>query len=300
MARLAMPDVWTGLHQGSYSVYILYGHSETLAQGLVQEVQDTWKGVSLEASDVSDFAHTVQSPLLFGSHPVFAWVSSGWSWSGAADMVKQWPVRCPLIVRTSTCPPVWHKVPSVATVACYECSVADSRCILQRHLQRLNVQVSPDVLDWCAYGSARGEWTSWAHTLSLLDPEACRDLARVQALFDVTDELSSLALFDKDQPPLANADPIKVIRSWQRSVMQAWQIKQGLNQGWSSDRALALVSPPPFFKHETTLVSVARQWSMAKLSRVLTRCVEAEVDMKQSFSMPLESLESIWRLARAS
>ncbi len=299
MARLAVTDVWPGLQSQSYAVYILYGHSESLAQGLVQEVQDTWHGVSLEAGDLLDFCHTVQSPLLFGSHPLCAWIQSGWSWSGASDLVKQWPQSCPLIVRTATCPPAWHKVARVATVACYECSVADSRCIFLRHLKRLNVHVSSDVLDWCAAGCAHGEWSSWAHTLSLLDQESCGDLGRVQALFGQRDDVSDLALFDKDMPPLAHVDPIKVIRSWQRSVVQVWQIKQGLHQGLASDRVLSLVSPPPFFKHEARLVAVARQWSLAKISRVLTRCVEAEVEMKQGSVLTVESLLSIWRLGQA-
>jgi hypothetical protein len=188
------------------------------------------------------------------------------------------------VICAPTCPLPWSKSPEIAAVACYESTLVESKTIVQRYMNRENVRLTPSALQWCALVTQSGQWHSVMGLMGLFsEPEKPIDLDDLQGFFpEYWDELG-LAILDASTARWhqdAMDDPVKIIRSWQRLVLQLWQLKYFLKDQ-PPERAMELVRPLVFFKHKDPLLKAHKNWSKQRVIRCLSQLIQTEVAIKK-------------------
>jgi hypothetical protein len=203
-----------------------------------------------------------------------------------------------VVVRAATCPLPWSKSSEIAAVACYDCSLVESKTITQRYMNREQIGLSPSALQWCAMVTQSGQWHSVIGVMGLFaGPEKQLDLEDLHGFFPEYWDALGLAILDGPKARFHQEeidDPIKMIRSWQRAIMQLWQLKYFLNSQ-SQEKALDSVRPLIFFKHKDSLINACKSWSKQRIIRCLGQLIQTETALKKD---PHQATALLVRLLR--
>jgi hypothetical protein len=274
--KVAFTDLAPGLRSKKFRVGVVYGSHASLIQAVVDEACQHCTHQTLTLVQAEGLWRHPPGPSLFGeTTPYLTVISSATVTAAVMDCLNHWPESLALLALVGSCPPTLIKHPTMAAVACYECSLQESRVMIQRACQ--GIVMTPEALSWAAHATRDGQWLGLASTLSLI-PQRPVTQEMVQMLVQDPEEDWILPLFDGGACSRAfrsQEDPMKIVRTWQRLLAQAWQLKYlGAER---SDQ----VYPAIFFKHVPWLKKAGQKWSLAHIMVLWERCYDLEKIAKQ-------------------
>ena len=283
--KLSLAQVVPSLGEKSIRSYVLYGSNAGLIQGVVQEISERFDSMTVPADQLLTYRDDLETPLLFGKKPYVVLVEGSLAWSVLGPILKTWPKNYAIVASMSTCPLPWSKYPEIAAVACYDCTLVESKTVLNRYLEREKINLQGQALEWCALLTQSGQWHHVVRSIALMG--GCSQkifmLDDLEGLFPEPWHESSLSILQGPQHTLSAEeidDPIKIIRSWQRLMMQVWQLKQ-LLRTQSAEKAVESVRPVVFFKHKALILKSAEKWSVMRIIRCLGQLIQTEVQVKK-------------------
>lgn len=295
--KLSLDQVFPALKEKKYGAYVLYGHNTALIQGIKQEIDGAFSQESLSVDRLIQEGEEICAPRLFGTRTEVFHLHGNLQWPLVGPRLAAWPRECPIVTNCPSFSLPWSKSPKIAAVACYHCTSSESKTILRRHLMREGLHLQEAVLEWCAEFTRCGSWNTLVNLLSLTaDGGEALNVDQLSQMFVTMTPEANLAILEGGDWDLAGLeeDPLKILRSWQRSLVQLWQLKQLLpHQG--AESAVETLRPVVFFKHKALLVHTAKKWSSARILRCLGQLVQAETTLKKS---PLEARDLLQRLLR--
>lgn len=194
---------------------------------------------------------------------------------------------------------------NAAALPCYADQGAQLDRLIDDILGSRGITVAPDARAWLAanLGSDRGVTRSELEKLALYAGERARlELADVEACID-DNGLHSIdrivmAAGGGNRAELDRAlaaglqeghEPVRILRNMNGHLQRLQWIKAGLAVGQSGERAMQGLQPPVFWAHRETMLTQARGWSDAALSRGMQSVLEAERQCK-STGTPVESV----------
>jgi DNA polymerase III delta subunit len=295
--KLPLAQVVPSLGEKSIRSYVLYGSNAVLMQGIVQEINELFDYTSIPADQLLAYRDDLETPMLFGKKPYVVHVEGSINWSVLGPILRTWPKNYAVVAQMSTCPLPWSKYPDIAAVACYDCTLSESKAVLRRYLNREKITMEPEAFEWCAVLTQSGQWQNVMRVVSLMGGDARKSfvLDDLRGIFPEPWHETSLAILQGGANSLSDDDmddPIKIIRSWQRLMMQVWQLKQ-LLQTHSAETAMESVRPAVFFKHKAVVLKSAEKWSTMRVIRCLGQLIQAEVQIKKD---PLMAKSLLLRL----
>jgi len=294
--KLSLTDVVPALEQEKVRAFVLYGNNPVLIQGVLQEINACFSHETIPFDRLKMYLEDLETPLLFGKKPYVLHLEGGTAWSTCVPILRSWPKHHAIVVQAASFPATWSKFPDIAAVACYDCTHEESRKMVRRYSLRDKIPLSADALDWCAGIAQSGQWHSMLSVLSLAAGGGkTLSLQDVQAIFPESWDEDQLAILDGGKHALDGVDdPVKVLRSWQRVVMQLWQLKQLLGHH-TPEQAIESVRPVIFFKHKARLVRAAETWSKMKIMRCLGLLIQTETAIKKGTLPAQDMLERLLR-----
>ena len=282
--KLSCAQVVPSLGEKTIRSYALYGSNAALMQGVIQEINEVFDSITVPADQLSAYRDDLETPLLFGTKPYVVLVEGSLPWSVLGPILRTWPKNYAIVVSMSTCPLPWSKYPEIAAVPCYECTLAESKTVMRRYFNREKIMLQADAFEWCALLTQSGQWRHVVRTVLLMgDTEKSVSLDDLRGLFPEPWHETSLSILQGSQHRLSEEDmddPIKIIRAWQRLILQVWQLKQFLRTQ-SSEKAMESIRPIVFFKHQSVVLKSAEKWSMMRIMRCLGQLIQTEVLVKK-------------------
>lgn len=265
------------LTQGRRGVYLLYGQ-EGLIHGLLREVMALFPYQVLPSDQLLAHAQGILTPSIFGKTPSLT-LSYQVNVTLFSSVVTQWPKEETLLV-TATAPS--SPLARVETLACYGCSLEESRTILKRHIGREKVNLTSEALEICAEWTRKGTWAEISSTLSLYQEDPITPEILFSLFAEEPPDLLLAFLCRKKEFPMVKEERT-LLQGWQKIILQLWQLKI-LSQTLSWDQATKRVSPPLFFRHIPLLRKALSDWSEDQLAKAMEVLVQQESAIKQNLS----------------
>ena len=280
--KLSLAQIVPCIKSKKYKFYVLYGSQETLIQGLVREVMEVFSYQNTFADQIEGCVQDLQTPCLFGSKPLVT-IAHSPKLSILTSLLSHWPQEHVLIALVSSCPPALMKDANVACVACYESTLSESKLIFQRYVERCELKLTPQAFQLCTELSRDGRWSSMAQMLGVCHENPLTQ-DTVEALFPEACPLLSMAFLGETSLELEKIivdEPIKILRLWQKGVMQLWQLKF-YSQNNTLEQAVKLVHPPLFFKNVPSFVKAIKSWSELDLIKTMESLLTLETLVKKN------------------
>jgi hypothetical protein len=286
--KLSLSQVVPSLEQKKLRAYVLYGGNAPLIQGVSQEINECFSHETIPAERLAQYRDDLAAPLLFGARPYLVHVEGVVSWPVVGPILSAWPMNHAVVLYASTIPLPWSRSSEIAAVGCYDCTLDESKTVVRRYLIRKKISLDAKSLEWCSAATQSGQWRGVMGVLELAaGSEKSIALGDIRHLFPEVSDGASLAILDpgKGHWDMGEIeDPIKILRSWQRIMLQVWQLKQ-LLQSKPLDQALESVRPMIFFKNKMPIGRAAETWSTGRIVRCLGRLVQTEVSLKKEPSI---------------
>lgn len=279
--KISLAQLTPCIKSKKYNFYVVYGSQETVIQGVVREVMELFSYQNKSADQLEGCVQDLQTPCLFGDKPLVTIVHSPKP-AALTALLSHWPKEYVLIALVTSCPPVLMKEARVACLACYESTLAESKQIFQRYVDRLVLKLTPEALHLCAELSQDGGWSGMAHMLEAYH-ETPLTYETVSSLFPQA--YPHLALAFLGDPSLALEkvvldEPIKILRLWQKGIMQLWQLKF-YSKKHPIEQAVKLVNPPLFFKNVAPFVKAIKSWDECRLIKTMESLLSLETLVKK-------------------
>jgi hypothetical protein len=297
--RLSLPGFIGALERKSKSAYVLYGSNSLLIQGVLQEINASFSHASVAMNDLGAYANDLDTPLLFGAKPYVVHAEGTIQWPKVGPILRAWPRNHAVVVNGPSIPLPWSKSPEIAILPCYDFTLDDSKFMVARVAQRENIVLNDQTLRLCAELTQWGQWHSMMSVLSLAAlHDGTLSMDEVGDLFPQSGDETALVILDTGRAPCWSgpvSDPIPMIRSWQRMMVQLLQYQYFLPQ-LGSEKAMDAVRPSVFFKHKNPLIKASCAWSKSRIIRCLSQLMNAEVAVKKNQLSVRTLLDRLMRL----
>ena len=296
--RLSLGQIMSALEQRTFSAYVLYGSNTPLIQGILQEINASFPYETIEMRDLSAYREDLETPLLFGHKPYAVHVEGVINWPKIGPILSAWPRNHAILVHAPSIPLPWSKKSEIAILPCYDCSLEESKRMVSRALMREKIHLDPQALRLCAELTQSGQWHSILSVLSLASEDnGSINPNDLHQLFPETWGETGLSILDAAgstflQDPIV--EPLQVIRSWQRIMLQLYQYQHFLpNLG--PDGALEAIRPHVFFKYKVPLTQAAVSWSKMRVIRCLGQLIQGEIAIKKNMDQASRVLNQLLR-----
>lgn len=276
--------------------YLLYGHHAGLQQGAIEEIIACMPCTILkEEAFLADPGHFM-APTLFAPPQDKIFIISEVGEKSLSLYLPYFQETTHIFIFTSatfTTASSWvqhfSKSPQLASIACYEGCAKQSAIILTRYLKRAGLTLEPEVFTICAELTKEGTWQSTVDLLRMV-PGTIRleDLAHL--LPEVEQATASLLapsvpeVYQSLKALEALADFLKVIRGWQKVLLQLWQLRTLIQQGRPAEEAIKAVAPPFFFKYAPAALQRIPIWTHQKLCQAMQLLHQAEIAAKEGYT----------------
>jgi hypothetical protein len=279
--KISITQLLPCIMRKKYKGYVLYGHNEPLIHGVLREVRENVACEMVSEERIQNEGLQLLSPCLFGQTSELIVVSSVKQVAWYGPLIKHSEAsKAILIVLSSPCPMPFIQALDIAVVACYECALEDSKFIMQRYAQRYCFKLSPEVLDLCAHMGKDGNWAEMAKMLSCQSEPITEELLNILWTKPVDESFATLFLEGVSFFSLDDIEPMKVLRAWQRLLLQMWQLKLLMRHD-EPKKALTLVKPVIFFKHVPLILKKLPLWTCERFAFALKMLLECEKNCKQ-------------------
>ena len=297
--RLSLPGFIGALEQKSMSAYVLYGSNSLLIQGVLQEINASFSHASIGINDLGAYANDLDTPLLFGRKPYVVHAEGTIQWPKVGPILRAWPRNHAVVLNGPSIPLPWSKSPEIAILPCYDFTVDDSKFMVARVAQRENILLNDQTLRLCAELTQSGQWHSVMSVLSLAAlHDGPLNIDDVRDLFPQSWDETALVILDTGRAACWSgpvSDPIPMIRTWQRMMVQLLQYQWFLPQ-MGSEKAMDAVRPSVFFKHKTPLIKASHVWSKNRIIRCLSQLMIGEMAIKKNQTPIATLLDRLMRL----
>ena len=296
---MSLPE-WIGaLEKKTFSAYVLYGSNSLFIQGVLQEMNTSFSHETVAINDLAAYANDLDTPMLFGHKPYVVHVEGTIQWPKVGPILRAWPRNHAVVIRGPSIPLPWSKSPEIAILPCYDVTLDDSTFMVMRVAKREKIVLDHHTVRLCAELTQNGQWHS---VMSVLSLAAINDrplnIEDVHQLFPLSGDETALAILDAGRiacwtGPIS--DPIPLIRSWQRLMMQLLQYQHFLPQ-MGSEKAMTALHPSVFFKHKTPLIKASQSWSKTRIIRCLNQLLISEMAVKKNPTSVRTLLDRLMRL----
>ena len=283
--RLSLPGFISALEKKSSSAYVLYGSNSLLIQGVLQEINASFSHETIGINDLGAYANDLDTPLLFGCKPYVVHGEGTIQWPKVGPILSAWPRNHAVVVHVPSIPLPWSKSPEIAILPCYDFTLDDSKFMVARAAKRENILLNGQTLRLCAELTQSGQWHSVMSVLSLAAlQDGTLHMDDVGDLFPQSWDETALVILDTGRAACWSgpvSDPIPMIRSWQRIMVQLLQYQYFLPQ-LGSEKAMDALRPSVFFKHKIPLIKASQAWSKARIIRCLSQLMIGEMAVKKN------------------
>lgn len=297
--KLSLPGFIGALEQKSGSAYVLYGSNSLLIQGVLQEINASFSHASIGINDLGAYANDLDTPLLFGRKPYVVHAEGAIQWPKVGPILRAWPRNHAVVLNGPSIPLPWSKSPEIAILPCYDFTLDDSKFMVARAAQRENIQLNSQTLRLCAELTQSGQWHSVMSVLSLAAlQDGTLNMDDVGDLFPHPWDETALVILDAGRSACWSgqiSDPIPMIRTWQRLMVQLLQYQHFLAQ-MGSEKAMDAVRPSVFFKHKIPLIKASAAWSKTRIIRCLSQLMVGEMAIKKNQTPIATLLDRLMRL----
>ena len=297
--RLSLTDFMGALEQKKCSAYVLYGTNSRLIQGILQEINASFSHASISVKDLGSYANDLDTPLLFGHKPYVIHAEGSIQWPIVGPILRAWPRNHAVVAHVPSIPLPWSKSPEIAIIPCYDFTLEDSKFMVMRVAKRENLVLDQNTVRLCAELTQNGQWHSIMSVLSLAAlNDRSLNTEDVHHLFSESGDDAVLAILNAGRVACWSSpvsDPIPLIRSWQRLMMQLLHYQYFLPQ-MGSEKAITAIRPSVFFKHKTALIKASQSWSKPRIIRCLNQLLISEMAVKKNQTSVRTLFDRLMRL----